>query len=102
MYGAMPEILLEEKKYYVSFIDDYSKFTWIYLLKYKSKVFSIFKNFRNLLKDNLIEKFCQSKVTGEGSMRNSTLSSGALGLLIMCLALMHINRMALLSANIAT
>lgn len=29
-------------KYYVSFIDDYSKFTWIYLLKFKSEVFSKF------------------------------------------------------------
>jgi hypothetical protein len=26
-------------KYYVSFIDDFSKFTWIYLLKQKSEVF---------------------------------------------------------------
>jgi hypothetical protein len=26
-------------KYYVSFINDYNKFTWIYLLKHKSEVF---------------------------------------------------------------
>jgi hypothetical protein len=26
-------------KYYVSFINDFSKFTWIYLLKHKSEVF---------------------------------------------------------------
>ena len=49
MYGVMPEILLVEKKYYVSFIDDYSKFTWIYLLKYKSEVFSIFQEFHKLV-----------------------------------------------------
>jgi hypothetical protein len=30
------------KKYYVSFIYDFSKFTWIYSLKFKSEVFSIF------------------------------------------------------------
>ena len=33
------------KKYYVSFIDDFSKFTWIYLLKFKSEVLSIFQEF---------------------------------------------------------
>jgi len=35
--------------YYVSFIDDYSKFTWIYLLRHKSEVFSCFKDFQNLV-----------------------------------------------------
>jgi hypothetical protein len=29
-------------KYYVSFIDDFSKFTWIYLLKKKLDVFQVF------------------------------------------------------------
>lgn len=37
------------KIYYVSFIDDYSKFTWIYLLKHKSKVFQKFHEFQNLV-----------------------------------------------------
>jgi hypothetical protein len=33
----------------VSFIDDFSKFTWIYLLKHKSEVFQKFQEFHNLV-----------------------------------------------------
>ena len=32
-------------QYYVSFIDDYSKFVWIYLLKRKCDVFDVFRDF---------------------------------------------------------
>jgi hypothetical protein len=32
--------------YYVSFIDDYSKFTWISLIKHKSEVFDFFWDFQ--------------------------------------------------------
>jgi len=35
--------------YYVSFIDDYSKFVWVYLLCHKSEVFQRFKDFQNLV-----------------------------------------------------
>jgi histone deacetylase 1/2 len=35
--------------YYVSFIDDYSKFTWIYLLKHKSDVLAAFISFQKLV-----------------------------------------------------
>jgi histone deacetylase 1/2 len=38
-------------KYYVSFIDDYSKFTWIYLLKKKSHIFQ-----------NLVERLFDKKI----------------------------------------
>jgi hypothetical protein len=29
----------------VTFIDDYSRFTWVYFLRSKSEVFSVFKSF---------------------------------------------------------
>ena len=32
--------------YYVSFVDAYSRFTWLYLLKHKSDVFDIFIQFQ--------------------------------------------------------
>lgn len=35
--------------FYVSFIDDYNKFTWIYLLKHKSDVFQRFHEFQALV-----------------------------------------------------
>jgi histone deacetylase 1/2 len=44
VWGPAPESV-GRKKYYMSFIDDYSKFTWIYLLKYKSEVFHKFQEF---------------------------------------------------------
>jgi histone deacetylase 1/2 len=35
--------------YYVSFIDDHTKYTWIYLLRQKSDVFAVFRNFQALV-----------------------------------------------------
>ena len=37
---------LSGKWYYVSFIDDYSRFTWVYFLKERSDVFETFKGWR--------------------------------------------------------
>jgi Integrase core domain len=36
-------------KYFVIFIDDFSRTTWIYLMKNKSEVFSHFQNFTNMI-----------------------------------------------------
>ena len=41
--------------YYVSFIDDYSRKTWIYFLKKKDEVFERFKEFKAHV-ENLSEK----------------------------------------------
>ena len=37
--------------YYVSFIDDFSRKTWIYFIKNKDEVFSKFKEFKSLIKN---------------------------------------------------
>jgi hypothetical protein len=38
-------IYVGKHSYYVSFIDDYSKFVWIYLIRQKSEVFRCFQDF---------------------------------------------------------
>ena len=60
-------------KYYFSFIDDYSKFTWIYLLKYKSEVFSVFQEFQKLVERHFNRKILtvQSDWGGEYEKLNS-------------------------------
>jgi hypothetical protein len=35
--------------YYVSFIDDYSKFTWLFFIRHKSEVFACFHKFQSLV-----------------------------------------------------
>jgi hypothetical protein len=40
-------------KYFLLFVDDFSRITWVYFLKQKSEVFEKFKIFVNLLKTKL-------------------------------------------------
>ena len=42
-------------EYYITFIDDYSKKTWIYFFKAKKEVFEKFKEFKALI-ENLLDK----------------------------------------------
>jgi hypothetical protein len=46
VYGPMPSTSLSGYVYYVSFIDDYSRKTWVYFLKSKDEVFGKFKEFK--------------------------------------------------------
>jgi transposase InsO family protein len=53
--GPMPSTSISGYVYYVSFIDDYSRKTWVYFLKSKDEVFSEFKEFKALI-ENLSER----------------------------------------------
>ena len=50
--GPILSIPLSGYEYHVTFIDDYSRKTWIYLLKNKSEVFEKFKEFKALIENH--------------------------------------------------
>ena len=49
VWGIAPTLSRIGFKYYVTFIDDYSQFTWIYFMRFKSEVFSFFQKFYNMV-----------------------------------------------------
>lgn len=72
MWGPAPSSV-GRHTYYVSFIDDYSKFSWIHLLKKRSDVFQVFKNFQALVERKFDSKILvvQSDWGGEYEKLNS-------------------------------
>ena len=42
--------------YYITFIDDFSRKTWIYYLKHKDEAFEIFKEFKALVENHTRKK----------------------------------------------
>jgi histone deacetylase 1/2 len=72
VWGPAP-ISVGRHRYYVSFIDDYSKYTWIYLIRKKSDVFQVFHDFQNLVERKFNKKIIsvQSDWVGEYEKLNS-------------------------------
>ena len=48
--GKMSIPSLSGALYFVTFIDDYTRYTWLYVLKHKSEVFSVFKEWKAFVK----------------------------------------------------
>jgi hypothetical protein len=88
--------------YYVSFINDFIKFTWIYLLQYKSEVFQKFHDFQAHVERLFDRKVLaiQTDWGGEYHKLRNFLSASAYP--IMSRVHTHISRMVLLNANITT
>jgi histone deacetylase 1/2 len=55
VWGPTP-VSVGKHEYYVSFIDDFSKFMWIYLLKKRSDVYQVFQNFQQLVERKFAKK----------------------------------------------
>jgi hypothetical protein len=65
VYGPMPVKSLGSSPYYIIFIDDYSRKTWLYLMKTKDEVFSKFQEFKVEI-ENLTNKNIQTLRTDSG------------------------------------
>jgi len=67
MWGPAPFTSRTGYKYYITFVDAHTRFTWIYLLKNKSETLDVFKQFRAMVvtQFNLPIKAVQSDGGGE-------------------------------------
>jgi histone deacetylase 1/2 len=69
VWGPAP-LSVGKHAYYVSFIDDFSKFTWIYLLKKHSDVYQAFLNYRQYIERNFDKKIVTMQTDWGVSIRN--------------------------------
>jgi hypothetical protein len=53
-------------KYYIVFVDDYSRFTWIYPLRTKAEAFETFVKFKLFAENNFSTKIKQLQSDGGG------------------------------------
>lgn len=67
IYGMMSMNYLRGYEYFATFIDDFSRKTWIYFLKTKDEVFSHFQEFKALVENVIGRKIwtLQSDIEGE-------------------------------------
>jgi histone deacetylase 1/2 len=67
MWGTTPDSV-GRKKYYVSFVDDYSRFVCIYLLKHKSEVFQI-HDFQQIVERQFSRKILAPQIDWGGEYK---------------------------------
>ena len=54
--GPIPTKSINGCRYFLTFIDDCSRYCWIYFMKQKSKVFEIFKGFKAMVENSFSKK----------------------------------------------
>ena len=74
IFGALLLFLLFLDKYYVIFVDDYTRFTWLFFLKHKSEVFTVFLHFKVFVENQFKSKIKILRTDGGGEYMKINLS----------------------------
>jgi len=90
---------VSDHNYYVSFIDTYSRFTWISLIKHKSDVFDVFLQFQAHVERLLNHKIIHVQSDGGGEYIKLDAFFHKESLIVFRVVI-HINKMVVLSVNI--
>ena len=96
VWGPSRESTLSGKHWFVLFIDDYTRLTWVALLKHKYEVFSAFQEFFALVQNQFganIKVFRSDNGGGSLSILSFTNSFNLMGSFIKLLALKPLNKM---------
>ncbi|CAA0812276.1 Uncharacterized mitochondrial protein AtMg00710, partial [Striga hermonthica] len=72
LWGSLPSVSHNGFRYYVSFIDHATRFTWIYLLKNKSQTLPAFTQFKQLVENQLNKKIKALQTDGGGEFIGMT------------------------------
>lgn len=65
LVGPFPHPSINKARYVLTFIDDFSRYTWVYLLRVKSEVFAHFEDFKALV-ETQSERNIKSLCTDNG------------------------------------
>ena len=75
IFGPIAYISIGGNKYGFIIVDDYSRFTWVFFLRYKSEVQGIFKKFARRAQNEFDVKIKRLEVTMGRNSRTPTLRS---------------------------
>jgi len=69
VWGPAPIVSPSNFKYYILFIDDYNRFTWIFPLKQKSETIHVFTQFKSLVENQFNKKIKALQCDGGGEFK---------------------------------
>ena len=104
VWGIAPVVSHAHYKYFVTFIDDFSRFTWVYFLRAKGEVFSVFQRFLDSLRLNSLpaSRSCALILAVNTCLMSFRFFFKAKGSSLSVLVLRHHNKTVLLRGKIVT